>query len=215
MIKSHLKRVIKAIDKLSPYPIYYPFIMSKAEIAIFDDAVRNSQNYLEFGLGGSSLRALLKSRAKVYTVESSRDWLNYMRKYLILRYFEDSRLHVYLIDIGPTTDWGFPASTNPKNIFEAYSSEIFKSIDSKSIDLALVDGRFRVACILKIILECYQNENLRILVHDFWNRDHYHVVLKYLDTVNKADTIGLFSIKNDIDLNSVESDYQSYKLNPQ
>lgn len=213
-IKKHLKNAIKRIDELSPYPFFYPFIMSKGEIAVFDDAIKRSRHYLEFGLGGSSLRAILKSKAKIYTVESSLEWLTYMRKYFIVRRYESKRLNIFMVDIGPTKEWGRPVSDQPLEIFESYSSAIFSSIDKRLIDLALVDGRFRVACTLKLILECYQNKYLKILIHDFWKREHYHVVLKYLETEVKVDTLGLFSIKSGIDLGLVEKDYERFKLNP-
>jgi hypothetical protein len=124
-------------------------------------------------------------------------------------------LQLFPVDIGPTKKWGYPKSNNDQNLFAAYSSKIFESIDSRSIDLALVDGRFRVACTLKVIMSCYENNNLKILIHDFWNRENYHILLKYLDTVNKADTLGLFTIKNNINMRSVEIDYEEYKLNPE
>ena len=213
--KSKVKYLIHRLSKFSPYPIFYPFIMSKDEIIIFDEAIKKSRHYLEFGLGGSSLRALQKSKAKIYTVESSSDWINHMRQYFIFRYFENKRMYIFPVNIGPTGYWGYPESDDYQNLFEEYSSRIFESIDRKSIDLALVDGRFRVACTLKIILSCHENSNLKILIHDFWNREQYHIVLKYLDTVNKADTIGVFTIKNNIDIESVEKDYEAYKLNPQ
>ncbi|MFC1969810.1 hypothetical protein ACFLVV_01160 [Chloroflexota bacterium] len=160
------------------------------------------------------MRAIQKSRAKIYTVESDREWIAHMRKYMILRYFENRRLFISYVDIGPTRKWGYPESNNLRNLFPAYSSNIFKAIDAKALDLALVDGRFRVACTLKIILECHKNNNLKILIHDFWNREHYHVVLKYLETVDRSDTIGLFSIKNDVDLKSVQMDYEAHKFDP-
>jgi hypothetical protein len=138
-----------------------------------------------------------------------------MRGYLYLRHFENRRLFIFPVDIGPTGNWGHPESDANKHLFEAYSSSIFDSLDPKSIDLALIDGRFRVACTLKTILSCHQNPSMSILIHDFWNRQPYHVVLKYLDVVKKVDTIGLFSIKKDIDLDAVKMDYESYKSNPQ
>ncbi len=208
-----VKNMVRRLDKFSPYPLFYPFIMSKNEKSIFDKAIKKSSNYLEFGLGGSTLRAIQKSKAKIYTVESSPDWITYMRQYMIIRFFENKRLFIFPVDIGPTRDWGYPASDDYQDLFPDYSSNIFKAIDSKLIDLALVDGRFRVACILKIILECHANKNLEILIHDFWNKEQYHVVLKYLNTIEKADTIGLFSIKNNVDLNSVKRNYDIYKFN--
>ena len=78
----------------------------------------------------------------------------------------------------------------------------------------MVDGRFRVACILKIILEFHKYSNFKVMVHDFWKRDEYHVVLKYLDIIDTVDTMGLFSIKKNVDLKLVEKDYHAYKFNP-
>lgn len=187
--------------------------MSKPEKAIFDKAINDSHHYLEFGLGGSTLRAIQKSKAIIYTVESSPEWLKYMRQYVIIGYSENKRLNIFPVNIGPTLDWGYPAPENSQELFEAYSSSVFESVDKKLIDLVLVDGRFRVACTLKSIIECYENNNLKILIHDFWHREQYHIVLRYLDTVSKADTIGLFSIKKNIDIESVKKDYESYKLN--
>ena len=123
-------------------------------------------------------------------------------------------MFIYPVDIGPTCEWGYPQSDNSKSLFPAYSSSIFKVIDNKAIDLAFVDGRFRVACTLRIILECYTNNNLDILIHDFWNREKYHLVLKYLDIVDRVDSLGVFSIKKSIDLKSVHKDYEAYKFDP-
>jgi len=214
-IRSKLKNIVRKLDMRSPYPIFYPFIMSSDEKNIFDAAVKKSRHYIEFGLGGSTLRAIQKSNAKIYAVESSSEWLAQMRRYFIFRYFENKRLHIFSVNIGPTKDWGYPEQDNDKNLFEAYPSKIFESIDRKIIDLALVDGRFRVACTLKIILACYENKNIKIIIHDFWNREQYHMVLKYLSVVERADTLGVFEIKNDIDIESVKNDFEAYKFNPE
>jgi hypothetical protein len=206
--------MIRNVDRFSPYPLFYPFIMSKQEKVVFDDVISRSSHYLEFGLGGSSLRAIQRSKAQIYTVESSAEWVDKMNKYLLLRYMENKRIFIHIVNIGPTTDWGYPKSDNDKQLFQAYSSRIFESINIKLIDLVFIDGRFRVACILKTILSCYQNDGLKILIHDFWNREYYHIVLKYLQVVKQVDTIGLFTIKNNIDLKSVQKDYETYKFNP-
>ncbi len=209
-----LKNIIRKLDIYSPYPVGYRFIMSKNERGIFDGIINKSRNYLEFGLGGSTIRALQKSKANIYTVDSSLEWIAYMRQYLIFRYFENKRLFIFPVDIGPTCKWGHPESDDFKNRFDSYSSNVFKLIDAERLDLVLVDGRFRVACTLKCILECHNNDDLKILIHDFWNREHYHVVLKYLDVVDKVDTTGIFSIKNNTCLKSVMEDYKAYKTNP-
>jgi hypothetical protein len=213
-IMQTVKGTVKALDKLSPYPFFYSIAMSKDEIAAFDRAIAKSKNYLEFGLGGSTLRAIQKSRGRIYTVESSPEWITRMREYVLVRYMEKRRLFISPVNIGPIHIWGYPESDQHRESFPVYSSSIFKTIDTTTIDRALVDGRFRVACTLKIVLECHANSNLEILIHDFWDREEYHVVLKYLDTLERVDTLGVFSIKTNVDLESAKRDYEIYKFNP-
>lgn len=212
--KAAARRILLKLDQHSPHPIFYPFIMSSGEKAIFDEAIRGASHYLEFGMGGSTLRAIQKSKAIIYTVESSPEWVAHMRGYVSIRRSEKTRLRIFPVEIGPVGNWGYPASDDFKDKFESYSSNVFRLIDPGLVDLALVDGRFRVACALKLIMECHENTRIRIMVHDFWERSHYHSLLKYLDVVKRTDSLALFSIKKDVDLNLVKNDYDEYKFTP-
>ena len=213
-LMQYVKKAVRKLDQHSPWPLFYSFIMTKDEKSIFSKKIKNSTGLLEFGLGGSTIYALQKSKAKIYTVESSYKWINYVRKFFFIRYYENKRLTIHYIDLGPIGEWGYPESNDHKNLFPNYSSSIFNVIGRNSIDIAIIDGRFRVACVLKIILECHQNNKLEILIHDFWNRKEYHIVLKYLDVIDKVDTLGVFSIKNNVDLKLANMDYMTYKFNP-
>lgn len=214
-LKATAKTLLRKLDRFSPYPLFCPCFMSDKEKALFYKALKESRHYLEFGSGGSTVRAIQNSKVMIYTVDSSPECISSLRKYFLVRFFEKKRLHIYPVNIGPVYGWGFPESKNFEKFFENYSAGIFQAIDSRLIDVALVDGRFRVACTLKTVLHCHDNSNMKILIHDFWNRPHYHIVLKYLHTVNRADTLGVFSVKKNIDLKSVEHDYAAFKLIPE
>ncbi len=207
-------RLLTRLDKCSPRPVLYPFVMSDDEKKLFTESIRHSRGFLEFGLGGSTLRTLQKSKARIFSVESSDDWIEYMRGYRPIRSSENKRLVIHHVDIGPTREWGRPVSDEQRHLFPAYSSSIFDVIDSAEIDTAIVDGRFRVACTLKIILECHTNPDFRILIHDFWNREKYHLVLKYLDVVDRVDTLALFAIKPGNDLDEIAREYENFQFNP-
>jgi hypothetical protein len=157
---------------------------------------------------------LEKTKARVYSVESSRDWIKTMREYRFIRDAERKRLFLFHADIGPTLELGRPDGPGSKDLFPGYSATIFKKVKKKKIDTVLIDGRFRVACAMKTILECHKNKRLRILIHDFWNRDAYHIVLSHLTETARADTLGVFAIKNNIDLDSVRETYEQYKFDP-
>lgn len=211
--KSILKKAIQIFNRYSPHPSLCPIILSHNEINLFDDTIKDSLHYLEFGMGGSTLRAIQKSKAKIYTVESSFDWIYKMRRYLIIRFYElVGRLKVFYVNIGPTSDWGFPIGDKYHHLFPDYSSTVFAQIDKSLIDTVFIDGRFRVACVLKTILECHKNNRLTILIHDY-QRENYHIAEKYLEIVSSSDTLFTFRLKKDIELDLVRLDYESFKNN--
>lgn len=63
-------------------------------------------------------------------------------------------------------------------------------------DLALVDGRFRVACALQIM---YESPTTRILMHDFTIRPFYNVVLRFASVRETARTSVVLQMKSDVD----------------
>lgn len=210
-IPTFVKRILRRIDKYSPYPVFSTFEMTKAEKIIFKKIVENSDTYLEFGMGGSTIYALKNSKAKIYSVESSKKWVKHMREYFYIRSSEKTRLELFQIDIGKTKEWGHPVGDESKEKFPGYSGKIFKKVDTQNLNTILVDGRFRVACTLKAALECHGNENLRVMIHDFWNREKYHKVLEYLEECESADKLVVLKLKSGIDMEKLRKDYDVYK----
>jgi len=211
------RKIIVQLDKKLPVPLYYPIKMSPAEKKLFDLTLKKSEAYLEFGSGGSTIRALIKTQGIVLSTESSKEWLQVMRRYYFVRQKEKSgRLVFFHADIGKTGAHGKPINDDNMDKFPDYSTGIFRTLDPEQIshiDTVLVDGRFRVACVLKTIIECHSNKRLIILVHDF-HREKYHVILKYLNVKDRADSLCSFEIQNSIDLKLVQNDYEAYKFNP-
>ena len=50
-----------------------------------------------------------------------------------------------------------------------------------------------------------------IMFHDYTIREHYHVVEEFSEKTNTVDTLAIFKIKNNINLEKVEKLYQEYK----
>jgi len=212
---NELKQKVFNVREENPSPpSSYTFVMSESEKELFDKTTVDAEVYLEFGSGGSTIRVLEKTKALVYSVESSREWIKKMREYEFIRYAQRKRLLLFHANIGPTKELGYPDGLDSKDLFPRYSATIFKKLRKKKIDTVLIDGRFRVACAMKTILECHNNERLRILIHDFWNREVYHILLRYLAETDRADTLGVFAIKKNIDLNSAREIYEQYKFDP-
>lgn len=185
-----------------------PF-MTPDERALFKESLQNSQNYFEFGSGGSTVWAVNQGLT-VHGVESDQLWVNGLKKKL------GERCQVKAVDIGPTGDWGYPVSLKNTDLFAAYSKEIFNH--SLGFDLILVDGRFRVACAISAIQHTLKHAEkpggTKIFIHDFWNRPVYHAVLEFLDSVKTVESAGLFKVKKNIDRARLAQVWEKYAEQP-
>jgi|SRR5690606_23014318 len=200
------------INKSLPIPLKYKVWMSKQEINCFDKYIRNASSYLEFGSGGSTIRALVKSKCNILSVESDNNWINELRTYNIIKKAERSgRLKFSKINIGPVGDRGFPMDGSFRPEFPRYSSSVFEEFDS--CDCILIDGRFRIACTLQTILNI-KNPDAAILFHDIWARREYHVVLQYLTEIERIGSMGVFKIFQDLNQDDLLWNYERYKYQP-
>ncbi len=202
-----------ALDKPSKKPTRYSFLNFNEERELLKKYMNKSNVYLEFGSGGSTFEALKSPIKKVFSIESSLSWTERMKSWaFIKKSIEQERLDLIYINIGETTLFSYPDNIEHKEKFPDYSNILNKNTINKNVDTVLVDGRFRVACVLNTILNC--SAGVIIIIHDFWNRKHYHVVLKYLDTIEKTHTLGVFKIKQNINIDEIKCLYEEYKYIP-
>lgn len=82
---------------------------------------------------------------------------------------------------------------------------IFKT--KKAIDTIFIDGRFRVACALSALLHC---QNSTIMIHDFFNRQQYHIVLEFLDMIEECETLGVFKPKKRLNKANLQTLLKQY-----
>ena len=189
---------------------------SHAETNLFVKHTINSKSYLEFGCGGSTFLLAYLSNAKIYSIDNDKDFIAFISQNEVLAQIlreSKSRLTFFHIDTGKIAGWGHPKDDSKKLQYPRYSQEIFKILPQNeidSIDTYFVDGRFRVACVMSILLHC--NKDAKIIIHDFWDRAYYHIVLEFLEVVERVDTLGIFRIKLDIDKKSVESILREYEF---
>ena len=171
---------------------------SKNDKKIFYKYLNNTNVYFEYGSGGSTYQASIRKNIKtIYSVESDITWkekLNQIIKNPNINYIYSD------IDTTPNT-WGNPGK-NATDIQKInYSNQITKlsKEEQDSIDLVLIDGRFRVACCLK----CYNviKDNCLIVFDDFLDRPFYHIVLEYFDIVEKTQDNRMVILKKKKNVN--------------
>jgi hypothetical protein len=151
-----------------------------------------SNFYLEYGSGGSTLEGLKKVKKGMITVESDKAFLekvlsetppNPKPKFLPM-----------VPDLGPIGDWGYPTSAEKSAHFYTYS--VFPWITAQrnnfEIDTVLVDGRWRVACVITSI--CFSKRPIKILLDDYDERPFYHGVEGIAGPPKMVGRIAVFNV---------------------
>jgi len=183
--------------------------MADDELVLFKSLLRQANHVLEYGCGGSTALAASYRDLRLFGVESDPVWLRKVEAHPALKSASATgRVSLNYVNIGPTKKWGKPLNENCRHNWPLYSSLPWST--QSDYDLIFVDGRFRVACILNAVLKAHRDA--LIMVHDFWNRPHYHVVLPFLDLKKSSGTLGVFQRRHHIDKDCVESLIEEYKF---
>lgn len=160
--------------------------MSPAEASMFEAFLREANQYLEFGAGGSTCLAASLVRKRIVSVDSSISWLDQVRVAT-----NSDRVQLHFVDVGPVGDWGRPLDEGCRDRWPAYSQSVWNDVpESIESDLYLIDGRFRVACFAEVIARA--KPGAIVLFHDFANRDIYHVVKPLASTIATVETLTAF-----------------------
>lgn len=187
--------------------------MSPAELSLLHALMGASRRYLEFGAGESTVHAAgLPSIERIDSVESSAAFIEgtLRPRPEIALALAAGRLVFHVIDIGPVGQWSDPIGAAQRAQWPGYALRVFDTPSAH--DLALVDGRFRVACTLACLL--HAPPECRLAIHDFWSRPEYHLLLEFLDVVDRADTLGVFVRKPAINVRRVRRLLHRYQYLP-
>ena len=177
--------------------------MSRAELTAFKGYISNINTYFEFGVGGSTVFVHENTNAQIVGVDSSLKWIEQVKKHV------DGRVDLMFIDIGPVGDWGMPRNEQNKGNWPLYSTSI--NTNNLKPEVILVDGRFRVACLIQTILYSTKN-NLDpiILLHDC-NRNEYNPGKELLTCLDQVGTLAVFKLKSKYQLEDLELLYHKFK----
>ena len=161
-----------------------PLTMPEAEADQLRAVYAGAETILEYGSGGSTLVAAGLPDKTVFSVESDADWLAMMKDWFVQNPPKaDVRLHH--ADIGPTGEWGHPADDSHFRQWSRYPVSVWDRPDFRHPDVVLVDGRFRVACLLTAAIRI--TRPVVALFDDYLPRKAYH---KVEELVKPAAMIG-------------------------
>lgn len=164
---------------------------TKAEKDKLIETFENHFNYLEYGLGESTVLASnSKSIKSICCLETLQPWINYYNPKLNKK---NKLIKIDYIDIeSDEKRYGHPKNTNKKYnwpLYQSYSK-------NKNFDLCFIDARFRVSS----FLNCYINAPIDccLMIHDY-KRSYYNDIEKAVEKHEQIDTLAFFykkQIKN-------------------
>jgi hypothetical protein len=166
--------------------------MNDNEVDFLRSKLSQSNHYLEFGTGFSTIEACKLVKDTVVSIETSIEYLNSMSNHLSNLGILHSNVFLHHVDIGSTGDWGFPIDELAIRNWPRYSNLNFDQYSKLfQPDLALIDGRFRVATFLKLYLNY---PGLSIMFDDYFDRPQYHVVENFTHPRTQVGRLALFKV---------------------
>ena len=155
---------------------------------LFKKLVKKTNIYFEYGCGQSTKYVLQFSKAKIFGVDTSEEWIN-----KVLLDSDNKRLNLKWVDVGSTGNWGYPTSFRMRKNFPIYAKWFWEK--NEKPDLVLIDGRFRIFCFLTSIQ--HANIGTKILFDDYINRPFYHVVEEFCPIIDSCGRQALFEVTNE------------------
>jgi hypothetical protein len=167
--------------------------------------LRGCRTYLEFGSGSSTLRSV-EAGCSVVTVESDRSLLASLEDQCrsVDRPADAGALTFIHADIGPTGPWGVPIGKSFSGLlrsrWRAYPTAPWLTLGREfRADMTLVDGRFRVACALSIVI-MQRDTDWRLLFDDYVDRQEYWAIERFADMVELRGRMAVFRPKAGLDI---------------
>lgn len=147
---------------------------------------------LEYGSGGSSVLASEHPGKLVFSVESDHAWAIRLQHEIDRRNLPSPAL-IYHVDIGPTGNWGRPLGPEAWTRFHHYPLAIWDEPFFRQPDVVLIDGRFRTACMVTVLLRT--NKPVTVLFDDYTERPAYHSVEAFLKPAEIVGRMAVFEVE--------------------
>lgn len=182
-------------------------------MAAFERLLEGTSSYLEFGSGASTFAAV-QSAVPLVSVESDREFLGAVKAQCQDVPHDASDLSMIFLhaNIGATGPWGkpvFPSIPRPKR-WRNYPMAPwdFLGLDYRA-DAILIDGRFRVACALAVVLH-QPDVEWAMLVDDYEGRGHYKAIEEFAELKGCYGRMALFAPKPRVDGRSLETAFRHF-----
>lgn len=178
----------------------------------FLEQIQKSRVYLEYGAGGSTVVAAQHVDTLV-SVDSDQYFLRSVKRKLSPSR-DNQAIQLIHANIGFTRHWGKPVleklTLRRTARWANYSRAPWDYLHYHQLepDLILVDGRFRVACVLECVTHISNPDRCKIAVDDYGDRPQYRVIEKFCDKLEMHGQMAIFRPKADFDPTLLQKELQ-------
>lgn len=127
-----------------------------------------------------------------------------------------TRFELLAVDIGSRRKrWGYPDGRDRVAHWHEYPFGVWDALSATGLtpDLILVDGRFRVACILASLVRAAPGT--RLLVDDYGDRkEWYGAVERYMQPERLVGGMAVFKLPDALDLRAIAFDLARFSVDP-
>lgn len=197
-----------------------PCFDSDDTINLFISKLSKSKIYLEYGSGGSTFLAV-KYGVPFISIDSDNHFIKSLKNKIKSENLSmNSNQNLIYADIGVTESWGYPVKYNKISNekikqFRKYSDIPDYFTDCNLFpDLVLIDGRFRVACALKVIKYLKLNKGWTILFDNYRDRKEYYIVEKYANCDYMIGKMAVFTSAKSFRPEEIDKEILKYETNP-
>ena len=167
---------------------------------LFKNNLSSETIYGEYGCGQSTFYVLKNFDIPVYSVDSSKQWVNKIK----INNENNNNLSINYVNIGNVSknSWGRPDDYSVRDNFINYANDIWNR--GLKPNFILIDGRLRVLCFLVSLKKC--NSGTKIIFDDYVNRKFYHIVEELIKPSSNDGRQCLFEVgdKKDIDMKKLD-----------
>lgn len=193
-IRSFQSRGINFVNASNRAQMPQP-LLTEAELLFLQFASKSSRHYLEWGSGASTILVAPFSR-NAFSIENHQEWCDQMLRNKFVSFWIQTRLlQYYCVDTGPTNLFGHPVDLTNKARLSKYL-DVVDSFQIDKFDMVLIDGRFRMACAVKVLP--YVTKSSLVLIHDWMERkDNFRQILNFYDLDQVIDTLAVLIPKQE------------------
>jgi hypothetical protein len=174
--------------------------MSDAKTQLLSDSYFICSNYLEYGMGESTVQASQKSISTIISIDDNEDIVGEVKKGIEKTIYSGD-INLLHANIGFTSNKrNFLNETTLKDWPQYYVAPWDKYKNLNLIpDLILINGSLRIPCFLYSLLQC--KTGTRILWNEYLNKPEYHFVEKVLRPQGLVDDMVIFVVDQNINKN--------------